>query len=751
MREIEKSTYKLIVNENGPTIGVAKENGAPILEEEGYYFKNLSRSGKLEKYEDWRLDASVRAKDLASKLSIEQIAGLMLYSKHQMIPAFSGGPASFAATYQGKTFEEAGVEPWELSDQQKEFLTKDHVRHVLVMRYQDKEVMSKWNNTVQAYVETMPLGIPVNNSSDPRHGTISDAEFNGGANSDVSKWPDGIGMAATFDPALVKKYGEIVSKEYRALGLTTALFPQIDLATEPRWMRFNATFSESPLLSAHMAKAYCDGLQTSMGDKEINEGWGYESINAMVKHFPGGGTGESGRDGHYSYGKYAVYPGENFNQHLIPFEKGAFALDGKTKMASAVMPYYTISTNIGDESVGNSYSKYIIQGLLRDKYHYEGVVCTDWGITADQGNTVQDFAGKCWGTETMSVAERHLKILLAGVDQFGGNNDVIPVIEAYKLGCEQFGEEYMRNRFELSAKRLLMNIFRLGLFENPYVDEEETLKLVGNQEHMQAGYVAQVKSITLLKNKNHVLPLQQKTKVYIPNRHIKPYLTFFSSMSQPEEIVPVKTELVNKYFEWVDTPEQADVALVFMETPISDSYSLKDRQEGGNGYLPISLQYRPYTAKLARKESLAGGDPLEDFTNRTYYNKTNTTANEADLDNVLEMRKIMGDKPVIVSMKLKNPTVMKEFEPYVDAIIVDYGSQNQAIFDILAGKHVPSGLLPMQIPANMETVETQKEDVPFDMEVYQDSEGNLYDFAYGMDFEGVIEDSRVREYENKIH
>lgn len=738
--------YKIIKNEGGPTLGLSKDSDIHILEVDGFKFKNLSRSGKLEPYEDWRLDAKTRAKDLASKLSVEEIAGLMLYSSHQLIPARAGLNNRFASKYNGLTFEESKCEPWAMSDEQKKFISEDCVRHILVSRYDNKVVMNKWNNNVQAFAETQKWAIPINNSSDPRHGTISDAEFNAGANGDVSKWPDGIGMAALFDPSVAKKYGEIVSKEYRALGLTTALFPQVDLATEPRWMRFGGTFSESPKLSANLAKAYIDGLQTSNGAMEIDGGWGYESINAMAKHFPGGATGESGRDAHYSTGKYAVYPGKNFDQHLIPFTEGAFNLDGKTKMASAVMPYYTISTDITDENVGNGYNKYIIQGLLRDKLNFDGVVCTDWGITKNQGEHVYSFSGSCWGVEGLNEVERHLKVLLAGVDQFGGNNDKVPVIEAYKLGCQEFGEEYMRQRFETSAIRLLVNIFRLGLFENPYLDLSITNDVVGNEEFLKAGYQAQCRSLTLLKNKEYTLPIRTRKKVYIPDRYIDSYMTFFRTMSKPEIIKPVKDELVSKYFDVVSTPEEADFAICFMDTPINDEFSIEDLKSGGNGYMPISLQYRPYTAKNARKVSLAGGDPLEDSSNRSYYNKTTRTVNEKDLDNVIELRKIMKDKPIIVSIRLKKPVIMAEFEPYVDAIVVDYGAQTQAIFELITGVFEPSGLLPMQIPLNMDTVEKQEEDVPFDMIPYVDSENNIYDFAFGLNFKGIIDDHRVSKY-----
>lgn len=192
----------------------------------------------------------------------------------------------------------------------------------------------------------------------------------------------------------------------------------------------------------------------------------------MVKHFPGGGTGEGGRDAHYAYGKFAVYPGGNFEEHLKPFTEGAFSLPGKTGKASAVMPYYTISFDADQkngENAGNSYNQFLINDLLREQLGYDGVVCTDWGITHDMGQTEEEFAGKCWGVETLTEAERHLKALEAGVDQFGGNNDAGPVLEAYRMLCEKYGEEAAQTRFRRSAYRLLLNIFRTGLFENPYV------------------------------------------------------------------------------------------------------------------------------------------------------------------------------------------------------------------------------------------------------------------------------------------
>ena len=743
---MREERYVIVHNTDGPDLGYDPASGVRILEVDGKKFKDLAKTGELLPYEDWRLPAQERAKDLAARLSVEQIAGLMLYSPHQMVPAPAGPP--FPGTYDGKPYAESGKEPWELSDQQKDLLGKDNIRHVLAVRFENAAVAARWNNELQALAESLPLGLPVNTSSDPRHGaSTAVAEYKAGAGGDVSKWPEGLGMSATFSPELCRRFGEIASREYRALGIATALSPQIDLATEPRWMRFGDTFGEHAQLAIDMAKAYCDGFQSS---PENGGDWGKESVNAMAKHWPGGGPCEGGRDAHYAWGKYAVYPGGNFQEHLRPFLEGAFQLDGPTKQASAIMPYYTISWGYdtkNGENVGNSYSEYIIKDLLREKYGYDGVVCTDWGITADHGPGVEGFASRCWGVEGLTEAERHLKILMNGVDQFGGNADSAPVLEAYQLGCERVGEAAMRKRFEESAARLLVNAFHCGLFENPYLDPAESQATVGREDFCQAGYEAQLKSVILLKNQGDVLPLRKGVKVYVPARHVDEVPSFFRYIPEPaRDFDPVPRELLEKYFTVVDSPAEADAALVFIETPITNPYEVRDAEAGGNGYIPVSLQYRPYTAKLAREVSIAGGDPYEDFTNRSYKDKTVKAANERDLDNILETKAAMGDKPVIVIAEMNKPLTPYEFEPLADGFLAHFGVQAQAVMDLLTGAAEPSGLLPVQMPKDMDTVETQEEDVPFDVEPYTDAQGHTYDFGFGMNWSGIIRDARTEKY-----
>ncbi|PIB38286.1 glycoside hydrolase family 3 protein [Maribacter sp. 4G9] len=749
----EKASGNLltITNKGGSTLQYHKESGITLLEVDRFAFKDLNKNGIFDPYEDWRLSAHDRAVDLASKMTIDQIAGLMLYSQHQAIPASSQG--YFAGTYGKKSFDESGASPSDLTDQQRLFLVDNNLRHVLMTRFQSPEIAAEWNNKAQALVEGIGLGIPVNTSSDPRHRSKADAEFNAGAGGDISMWPTTLGLAATFDVDLVENFGEIASKEYRALGITTALSPQIDLSTDPRWMRFNGTFGENPKLATDMARAYIDGFQNSTGDNEIADGWGFESVNTMVKHWPGGGTGEAGRDAHFGIGKYAVYPGNYFEKHLMPFIEGAFKLNGKTKMASAVMPYYTIAFNQdtkNNENVGNGYNSYIIKDLLRNKYNYDGVLCTDWLITGDETALDSFFSGKPWGVEHLSVAERHYKVLTAGVDQFGGNNDSGPVIEAYNMGVQEMGEEAMRSRFEVSAVRLLKNIIRPGLFENPYLDTSETATIVGNPEFMAAGYEAQLKSVVMLKNKENVLPLPEKSTVYIPKRFTPAGRSLLGAPITEKLDYPVKLEIVKKYFNISESPEEADFALVFIDNPKpGNGYDKSDVASNGTGYVPISLQYSDYTAVDARETSIAGGDPLEDFTNRSYKNKSIKTENIHDLNLVNETSSVMGGKPVIVCVNTNNPMIFSEIETKVDGILVHFGIQDQALLDIISGKSEPNGLLPFQMPANMKTVELQKEDVPQDMECHTDTEGNTYDFAYGMNWKGVIDDERTKEYKSQ--
>lgn len=718
------SQFILVQQTQGPDLGYNPQSGVSILYQDDYAFKDLNQNGELDIYEDWRETPSKRAQDLAQQISIEQIAGLMLYSPHMVVNDSVPNEKIISC------------------------LLQDQMRHILVTKVKNAYTAALWHNNLQAIAEAQPFGIPTNNSSDPRNYTEADGEFNAGSGGDISQWPREIGLAATFDMDIIHRHAHIASIEYRALGITTTLSPQIDLSTDPRWRRFYGTFSEDADLCTDIARVYTDAFQTTPGSPS---GWGNQSVNCMAKHWPGGGTGEGGRDAHYCFGQYGVYPGNNFEEHLLPFTQGALQLDGPTSSAAAIMPYYTISYGIdpSGENVANGYSRYIITDLLREKYGFDGVVCTDWTITADNPS-VETMNGKPWGVEHLSLDERHFQAIYAGCDQFGGNDDKQPILAAYQLWCQRFGKESAEQRFRASAQRLLLNFFRVGVFENPYVDPNYTAQVVGCKEFVEEGYDAQLKSIVMLKNHQQVMPIKKGAKVYFPKRYYPASIGFFSR-HQPNIAHydwQIDTALIKQYYQLTDDPNEADFALLYIFSPEGNwGYSEKDVQQGGTGYVPISLQYEDYTATSARAQSIAGGDIKESFTNRTYLGKSDYSYNRYDMLQVIQTKQLMGDKPVIVLVQPARPFIPAEIEPYSDGLLLGFGVKDQAYLDILCGDAEPYGLLPMQLPKDMHTVETQLEDMAHDMECYTDTDGHTYDFAFGMNWKGVIHDARVKKYQ----
>jgi Beta-glucosidase-related glycosidases len=370
------------------------------------------------------------------------------------------------------------------------------------------------------------LGIPITISSDPRH-AFSNNPLAGMMAGNFSQFPEPTGLAATRDVDLVQQFGDIARQEYLAVGIRLALHPMADLATEPRWCRVNGTFGEDADLSAQMTAAYIRGFQ--------GETLGKDSVACMAKHFPGAGPQKDGEDAHFPYGREQVYPGDNFDNHLKPFE-AAFEAG-----AAQIMPYYGMPVETPLEEVGFGFNKDVITGLLRGKYGFEGVVCTDWGLLTSLkvlGREV--MPARAWGVEQLSRAERAQKVLDAGVDQFGGEACPEVIVELVHAG--KVSEE----RIDQSIRRLLRDKFRLGLFDHPYLNIEAAEKIVGQPEFRKVGELTQRKSIVLLKNEKQTLPLKSGLKIYVEN---------------------VKPEAISKFGQLVQDVAQADIAILRLNAP----------------------------------------------------------------------------------------------------------------------------------------------------------------------------------------
>ena len=404
-------------------------------------------------------------------------------------------------------------------------------------------------------------------------------------------------------------------------------------------------------------------------------------------------------------------------------------------------------------------------------------------MTHDIPKAVGQGISTAWGVEQDTVAMRHYKALMAGVDQFGGNSDKQPVLDAYAIGVKEHGKAFMDQRFQTSAVRLLRNIFQLGLFENPYLDVAKTVREVGNPQDKAAGYEAQLKSIVLLKNKGGVIhkaaAQTQKPIVYVPMIY-RPVIEnkTFHTYQAANWSLPVDLKVASEYFTVITDKvgpltakdkdgkpmasvtdiqrlapaeaARADLVLAVVDNPIDagNQFDGLGHDEQGN-FIPLSLQYSKYTADsdAVRRQSIAH-DVGE---NRSYYGRTAKIINATDLDSVSYGRACVAKSgrniPVITMVHALKPMIFSEVEPLSDAIVVGYGVSDAAYFDILMGRFEPQGLLPMQQPKDMITVEKQFEDVPRDMVCYTDSEGHSYDFAYGLNWKGVIRDARTAKYQ----
>lgn len=749
-REVSDGTTDFVVVTNpgdGPVLSYGADSGIELLTEteDGleYAFKDMNGNRELDVWEDWRVPAEDRAADLAGQLSIEQIAGLMLFSSHERSPADG------------------------ITDAQKEYMEQSRLRNVLNAGPNDVEANVTWSNQLQAFAESLATEdepyVPVNFSSDPRSGAESGGDYN--ASGDISRWPSNLGLAATFDTETMTAFATAVSAEYRALGIGTALSPQIDLATDPRWLRVSGTFGENVELATEMAQAYVDGFQATPDA----EGWGAESVNAMIKHWAGDGPGEGGRESHTEAGKYGVYPGDNFDAHAEVF---LGAMD-----AAAVMTAYSIALDGegqplgGGDRVGSAYDSY--RGdLLRQ--NFSGVVVTDWGVTAGGSTDPDAMIGTAWGVDDLTVAERHYEILKNGVDMFGGNNAVEPVLEAYDMWQADFEagntDVDADTRFAESGTRILAMLFQPGLYENAYLDLDESQEIVASQDKVDAGYQAQLDSVVMLKNDGGTIAAAEAADwsdktVYIPRNYDTGQAGLFGP-GEYSEGEGLTAEIAEEYFGTVVTDEaetdadgqvisytapdlsDVDLVLVGMDSPNSGAvFANSGHDEETGEWYPLSLQYRPYTAdgENVRQVSISG-DLLPDGTqeNRSYYGNTSRVSNESDLDAferaVAAVEASGRDIPVITVLRANNPTVPAEFEAQSDAILVGFGVSDQALIETAIGLNEPQGRLPIAFPASMDAVEKQLEDVQEDTDPYVDSAGNSYLFGFGLNYAGPISD-----------
>jgi beta-glucosidase len=586
---------------------------------DGTLYRDLNGNGIMEPFEDPRRTPEERTEDLLARLSLDEKIGLMFQT------VIESGP-------DGALLEEAG----NISKSPTSVVVLGkNMNHFNVHGLEDARLAARWNNALQQLAAQSPHGIPVTISTDPRHAFAENVGV-GFSAGPFSQWPEGLGLAAIDEPETTRLFAEIARTEYTAVGIRSALHPQIDLATEPRWGRQLQTFgARVDRVVAHTA-AYVDGFQ--------GPALGPGSVSCTTKHFPGGGPQKDGEDAHFPYGREQVYPGGRFQDHLAPFKT---AIEHNT---AAIMPYYGMPIGLeinGQpvEEVGFGYNRQILQELLRDELGFEGVIVTDWELVNDNIVGDQVLPARAWGVEHLDARGRMLKILDAGADQFGGE-ECVEVLRG--LVDEGLVAE---SRIDASARRLLLVKFRLGLFDDPFVDEDLADRLVGSPQHRAAGELAQSRSVCILENRlsgsQPALPLAPGQRLYV------------------EGIDP---DIAGMFGTVVPTPDEADLAIIRVGAPFDprdDLFLESFFHQGG-------LEFRPGL--------------------------------------VYHLNSIASRVPLIVDVALDRAAVLTPIAAIASALTATFGVSDLALLRALSGEITPVARLPIALPKSMNDVRTVAED-----------------------------------------
>jgi len=628
---------------------------APVIEQNGLRFRDLDRNGKVDPYEDWRLTPAARARDLVGRMTLEEKAGAMMHGT-----ARSGGPMGGAGV--GTGYDTAA---------NRRLIADVKVNSMITRLGGAPAMLAAQSNVLQEIAERTRLGIPVTVSTDPRHhfqyvlgATVTAGRF--------SQWPEALGFAAVGDAALVRQFGDIARREYRAVGMQMALSPQADLATEPRWSRIPGTFGEDADLAARMVRAYVEGFQH--GSKGVDTG----GVLTVVKHWVGYGAAKEGFDSHNRYGRLASYSGATLDYHVKPF-LGAFAAG-----VGGVMPTYSIlegATWRGRplEQVGAGYNRQLLAEMLRGQYGFRGIILTDWAITNDCSEKCRagspagerpSFADVAmpWGVEDLPKRGRFVKAVKAGVDQFGGTEDAAMLVEAVKAG------ELTEARLDESVRRIMEQKFALGLFERSFVDPDAATATVGSSAFRAAGLDAQKRSLVLLENDGALLPL----KATGASGALRVYA------------VGIDTGAVRRAGWTVATdPAQADVAIVRLEAPFETLHPT---------YMFGSMQHE---GSLTFREGTKAYD---------------------------EAMRLSAQLPTVVTVYLDRPAILTPLKGKARALLANFGVSDEALLDVLAGRAKPQGKLPFDLPASMDAVAAQKPDVAHDIQ------RPLYPFGFGKSY-----------------
>ncbi len=513
---------------------------------------------------------------------------------------------------------------------------------------ESKETAVEKMNYVQALCEESEYAIPAVFSMDS---VIGVSWING-----ATILPDAITLAATGDPELVRELAEIQRQEMKALGVRISLSPNADLATDPRWGRNQETYGEDVETAKAMVQAAITGLQG--GTEGVNE----NGLIACVKHFPGSGPQTGGVDG-----SPLVFDDETFPLHLSIFEAALAVHPGM------VMPYgYSTVPYLGGDAVNNyaHESSVVMEDVLRKQLGYQGIIQTDWGLN-------------------------HIVAMQAGADVMGGmgQRDISKMVDTVD-------PELLTER----CRRLLIAKFKLGVFENPFVDASEVAEVVGSPEHYQKAMEAAERAVTLVKYERQT-PLEGQAIVVA------------GTLAEDAEALSSGWKLS------AETGLQAEGKSIL--SAISRRAGAENVTYIGDDLSAVPASYPAGTTAIVVVGEASG-------THQPAWGDANLEFPAAQTEMIRAMKAAGANVVAVVLMN--RPYVMTPVSEQADAVMVVYRpgvtAGAEAVAHALFGDCPISGKLPWQIPATMNQVLLQREDLP------KDIDQPLYDCGFGIAVEG---------------
>lgn len=618
-------------------------------------FYDLNKNGKMDIYENPTLSIDSRVEDILSQMTLEEKVGQMLTSLGWHM------------------YERVGDDV-RLTERLTEELDKYHIGSLWGFMRADPWTQRTLNtglnpalapkavNKLQRYViENTRLGIPLFLAEECPHGHMAIG---------TTVFPTSIGQSSTWNPELIEQMGCAIAKEAKAQGAHIGYGPVLDLARDPRWSRVEETYGEDPFLIGKMGEALVRGFQ---GDDFSPK----RGILSTLKHFASYGWTEGGHN-------------------------GASAHVGTREMEEAILPPFREAINAGALSVMSSYNEidgvpstanyHLLTEVLRDRWGFQGFVVSDLrsiGRLKEHGIAANDY-------------EAAVKAANAGLD-----NDLGMSVYGNQLGEAVKKGDLSLKVLDQSVSRILRLKLKMGLFDNPFVDEKEALEIVANSNHLELAREVARQSIVLLKNRDNILPLEKngnkKIAVIGPNaNNIYNMLGDYTAPQSVASVVTVLEGIKNKVGNEDVIYAKGCAIRDTSRIGIPDALNVAAVADvvvmvmGGSSARDFSSEYEETGAAKVSE------NVISDMESGEGYDRATLNLMGLQLELIQEIKK-MG-KPIVLVLIKGRPLLLEGIIQEVDAIVDAWypGMQGgNALADVLFGDYNPGGRLSISVPRSV--------------------------------------------------